>query len=104
MDLVVECYHLAKSFPDSEKYGLISQLQRAAVSVPANIAEGRQRRHQKEFLHHLSIAAGSLAEMETHLLIGERLHYIDNDMTEKILAKTAKVGKMINGLRKAIER
>jgi four helix bundle protein len=69
MDLVVTCHQLTKKFPDNEIYGLTSQLQRAAVSVPANIAEGNQRRHSKEFLQYLSIADAFLAELETHVLI-----------------------------------
>lgn len=62
MELVVECYDVSRSFPKYENYGLSSQLQRTAVSVPANIAEGNGRKHTKEYLHHLSIANGSLAE------------------------------------------
>ena len=65
MDFVVACYEVARDFPKTETYGLSSQLQRAAVSIPANIAEGRSRRHTREFIHHLSIAYGSLTEAET---------------------------------------
>ena len=64
MDLVVSCYRIAKSFPKNEIYGLTSQLQRAAVSIPANIAKGRARKSGKEFLRYLSIAYGSLAEID----------------------------------------
>jgi four helix bundle protein len=71
MDLVVSCYHTAERFSKSESYGLVTQLQRAAVSVPANIAEGQGRNHTKEFINHLSIAYGSLMEIETHLQIAE---------------------------------
>jgi len=67
MDLVVVCYQTTKGFPKSETYGLANQLQRAAVSIPANIAEGRERQHSKEFLQHLAIAYSSLAELETHV-------------------------------------
>lgn len=73
MDLVVMCYQLNKVFPKSEIYGLSSQLQRAAVSIPSNIAEGRQRQHSREFLQFLSIASGSLAEVETRVQIADRL-------------------------------
>lgn len=104
MDLVVMCYQMTKRFPKNEIYGLASQLQRAAVSVPANIAEGRQRQHSKEFLQHLSIAYGSLAEMETHIQIAERLNYIDEDSTNKVLDKTAELGRMLNGLRRSIRK
>ena len=75
MDLVVMCYKTTKEFPKSEIYGLASQLRRAAVSIPANIAEGHERQHSKEFLQHLSIAYGSLGEMETLVQIAERLKY-----------------------------
>lgn len=104
MDLVVICYQMCKEFPKKEIYGLTSQLQRAAVSIPANIAEGRQRRHSKEFLQYLSIAYGSLAELETHIQIAERLNYINKNQSKKGLDKTAEIGRMINGLRKSIEK
>jgi four helix bundle protein len=103
MDLVVDCYTLTKGFPKSETYGLASQLQRAAVSVPANIAEGRQRQHSKEFLQHLSIACGSLAELETHIEIARRLDYINEDQINDALDKSAEIGRMLNGLRRSIE-
>ena len=104
MDLVVSCYQMCKEFPKQEIYGLTIQLQRAAVSIPANIAEGRQRRHSKEFLQYQSIAYGSLAELETHIQIAERLNYINKNQSEKELEKTAEIGRMINGLRKSIEK
>ena len=104
MDLVVICYQMTRKFPRSEIYGLTSQLQRAAVSIPSNIAEGHQRRHSKEFLQHLSIAYGSLAELETHVEIASRLDYIDEDYANTVLNQTAEIGRMINGLRKSIEK
>ena len=104
MDLVVVCYRITKRFPGSEIYGLSSQLQRAAVSVPANIAEGRQRHYNKEFLHYLSIASGSLAEVETHIQIAGRLSYIDNDKMERVLDQAEEIGKMISGLRTSLKR
>lgn len=102
MDLVVECYRVTEGFPKNEVYGLGSQLQRAAVSIPANIAEGQGRQHPKEFLHFLSIVYGSLAELETHLHISERLHYIDSKLLEQLTTKSGEIGRMINGLRKAL--
>lgn len=104
MDLVVMCYQATRNFPKSEVYGLASQLQRAAVSIPANIAEGRERKHSKEFLQHLSIAYSSMAELETHIQIAERLNYINSTKTNQLLQKTAEIGRMINGLRKSVER
>lgn len=104
MDLVVECYQITKKFPKAEIYGLTSQLQRAAVSIPANIPEGRERQYTKEFLQHLSIAYGSLAELETHLQIAQRLDYLDMNHLKQMLDKTAEVGRMLNGLRKSLEK
>jgi four helix bundle protein len=104
MDLVVDCYQLTKSFPKTEVYGLNSQLQRAAVSIPANIAEGRQRQHSKEFIQHLSIACGSLAELETHIQIAWRLNYIDKTQLDETINRTVEIGKMLTGLRKSIEK
>ncbi|HUT28870.1 MAG TPA: four helix bundle protein [Sedimentisphaerales bacterium] len=104
MDLVVVCYQATKGFPKSEVYGLASQLQRAAVSVPANIAEGRERKSSREFVQHLSIAYSSLAELETHIQIAQRLDYISADKTSSLLETTAEVGRMLNGLRKSIRK
>ena len=104
MDLVTECYETTEAFPSSERYGLAGQLQRAAVSVPANIAEGQARQHTREFIQHLSIASGSLAELETHVQIAQRLGYIADERTEKILSQCAEIGKMLNGLRTSLRR
>ena len=103
MDFVVECYRMTGTFPKSEVYGLTSQLQRAAVSVPANIAEGQGRQHDKEFLQHLAIAYGSLAEVETHIQIGCRLRYIDGEKENRMLERAARIGRMLNGLRRSVE-
>ena len=76
MDLVEEVYTASRSFPREEIYGLTSQLRRAAVSIPSNIAAGQGRRTTADFLRHLSIAYGSLREVETQILIATRLHYL----------------------------
>ena len=76
VDMVVMVYELTRELPTEEKYGLISQMQRAAVSVPANIAEGYGRVHRGDYVHHLSIARGSLAELETHITIAVRLDFL----------------------------
>ena len=102
MELVVECYQITKSFPKNEVFGLAGQLQRAAVSVPANIAEGRARQHTKEFLQSLSIAYGSLAELETHIDIAKRLGYIRVETAVEMIDKTSTIGRMLNGLRKSL--
>ena len=99
MDLVVACYQVTKKFPKTEIYSLTSQLQRSAVSVPSNIAEGRGKRGTKEFLRHLAIAYGSLTELETHIQIAQRLLYVDQNESSQLLEQTAQVGRMINGLR-----
>jgi four helix bundle protein len=77
VELAEQVYRLTQHFPKQEMYGLSVQIQKAAVSVPANIAEGHARDSTKEFLHHLSISLGSLAELETQLILAERLAYID---------------------------
>src|SRR5262249_42002429 len=104
MDLVVDCYKLASQFPKTELYGLASQLQRPAVSVPANIAEGQGRSHTREFINHLSIAYGSLMEVETHVQIASRLHYLDDPSLDAVLAKTGELGRMLNGLIQSLTR
>jgi four helix bundle protein len=103
MDLAVVCYELTQRFPRSETYGLSNQLQRAGVSIPSNIAEGRARHHSGEFLHHISIAYGSLAEVETLTAIAARLKYISDRQAEEVLEKTAEIGRMLNGLRSSIK-
>jgi four helix bundle protein len=98
MDLVVTSYESAKRLPGHELYGLIAQIQRAAVSIPANIAEGHGRRHRGDYLHHLSIARGSLLELETHFLIAVRLKYLQANDVQLILKSTDELGRMISGL------
>ncbi len=103
MDLVVRCYELSRCLPDSERYGLVSQLRRAAVSIPANIAEGWGRNSTKDFIRFLSIAFGSLTEVETHIQIAERLGYTTTDEVTRLLQQTSEVSKMLVGLRKSLE-
>jgi four helix bundle protein len=98
MDLVATIYMVSKQFPNEEIYGLTSQVRRAAVSVPSNIAEGQGRRSTKEFLHHLSIAHGSLREVETQILIAERLSYIKHTEVTQLIELAGDVGRLINGL------
>jgi four helix bundle protein len=103
MDLAEMCYLATKSFPDSEKFGLISQICRSAASVPANIAEGHGREHTKEYLHHLSIAAGSVAELETHLMLSQRIGFLSEGELARLLDPTEEVGKMLTGLRQSLK-
>ena len=102
MELVEQVYLITQSFPRQEIYGLTSQIQRAAVSVPSNIAEGHTREHSKEFLHHLSIAQASLAELETQLEIAARLKYLLPEQLEKILQRVMSLGKQLYALRNAL--
>jgi four helix bundle protein len=103
MDFVVYCYRVTETFPKKELYGLASQFQRAAVSIPANIAEGQGRQHKKEFLQHVAIAYGSLAEVETYIQIAQRLDYVDAEKENQLFEKAGRIGRMLNGLRKSIQ-
>jgi four helix bundle protein len=104
MDLVVRCYELSARFPRDELFGLTSQLRRAAVSIPANISEGHGRSSTGAFLNHLSIAHGSVKELETHLLIAERLKYVTEASANDAVNAVLEVGRMLRGLRRSIER
>src|SRR5262249_2051625 len=103
MDLVEAVYRATSDFPSRELYGLPSQLRRAAVSVPSNIAEGEGRRSKREFSHHLSIAHGSLREVETQVLIARRLQYIQDDDMRRLLDLAGEVGRLITGLSKSLQ-
>ena len=103
MNFVDAVYQATERFPNSEQFGLRSQLQRAAVSIPANIAEGHGRKFTNVFLNHLSIASGSLMEVETLILIAQRRKYIAQDIVDGLLAQTDEIGKMLSGLRKSLK-
>jgi len=98
MDLVEMVYEATKIFPREELYGLTNQLRRAAVSVPSNIAEGHARNSTAEYRNFLSMARGSLAEVETQLLIAERLKYIDSEKLTALLSLQIEINKMTNTL------
>ena len=102
MDLTVQTYELTRRFPSEEKYGLSSQMRRAAASVPANIAEGQARRSKKEFLQMLSIARGSLAELETFVTLSERLGLIRRETSNSLLEDCAEINRMMNGLMRSL--
>ena len=102
MQLAKEIYLLTGTFPKSETYGLSSQVQRSATSVPANLAEGHAKNSTKDFLRHISIAQGSLAETETHLLLAESLGYAKPDQIVMILNKCAEERRMLSGLRRSL--
>jgi four helix bundle protein len=92
-------YRLTSSFPSDERYGLSSQMRRAAVSIPSNIAEGQARHATKEFLLFLSHAAGSLAELETQLILAERLGFCKIGNAKELQALVHEIQKMLSGLR-----
>jgi four helix bundle protein len=102
MDLIVTIYKMTAGFPKDELYGLTSQTRRSAVSIAANIAEGYGRTHRKEYLNHLSMAKGSLLELETHLLIANRINYISKENLIPIWEQTQKVGKLLSGLLRSL--
>ena len=104
MDLVVECYRLTQRFPPNEQYGLTSQIRRAAVSVPANIAEGFGRWHSKEFMRFLLTANGSLKGVETHLLISERLGLLLTSDSQKAMELSGEIGRMLASLRQKLSQ
>ncbi len=96
MDLVTDIYTATLTFPKAEMYGLSSQMRRAAVSVPSNIAEGATRQSEKEFIQFLCIALGSASELETQVLMAERLRYLDS--AAPILTRIDSVTRLLNGL------
>ena len=104
MDLVVECYAVAEQLPATERYELARQIRRSAVSVPSNIAEGYGRGHVGEYVQFLSIANGSLKELETQILIASRLAFIATADCEQILRQTAVVGRMLTVLRRKMHQ
>ena len=102
MELVETVWRLSARLPAEERFGMTSQLRRAAASVPANIAEGAERNGTGEFLHFLGIASGSLAETETFLLLAVRLGLIPDGRAEAALEQAATVGRMLNGLKRSL--
>ena len=103
MNVATEIYDWTKVFPKHEMYGLSSQLQRSAVSVPANIAEGHGRSTTRDYLRHLSIARGSLAELETEILLAKQIGYGDMEKAAQLLEGVAEVSRMLRGLQKALQ-
>lgn len=102
MDLVMAIYKVTRAFPKEELYGLTSQIRRAAVSVPSNIAEGHALKQTQAYMRHLAIASGSLAELQTQLDIASRLGYLTPEAT-KVLGQADEVGRMLAGLRRSLK-
>ena len=103
MDLVTEIYRVTHNFPKEELFGLTSQLRRAAVSIPSNIAEGKGRLSKGEFRQFLGNARGSLAEVETQLIIAQKISYLDEPEINRLLSQVEEVGKILNGLISAVK-
>jgi four helix bundle protein len=103
MKLAEEAYKASKKFPRSETYGLSAQLQRSAVSVPSNIAEGQGRRSKGDFARFLGIALGSIAEVETQVILAQRLGYLDATVAEGLLGQADRIGRMLLSLRRKMQ-
>src|SRR5208337_1604967 len=95
VDLVTEIYSITREFPREEVYGLTSQMRRSAVSIPSNIAEGQGRATKGEFVQFLAHARGSLFELETQILISERLGYLSPEIEKRLLAQSNEVGRIL---------
>jgi len=102
MELVTKIYSITNSFPNQERFGLTSQIQRAAVSIPANIAEGSAKSSNKDFARFLEMSIGSSFELETELIIALNLKYIDSVVFTNIETKINEIQKMINGFKQSL--
>ena len=104
MNLVVGVYRASDGFPVTERYGLTSQMRRAALSIPANVAEGHARRSDGVFLNHIRIALGSQAELATEIEVALRLGFLSKDAAAALLSELGSVRRMLHGLRRSVER
>lgn len=104
MALAEMCYRLTRQFPREEMYGMISQIRRAAASVPANIAEGWGRENQGEFIQFLKIAQGSLKELETHLLLAVRVELTTQELANPALKQCEELGKMLRAFLRSMQK
>ena len=104
MNLAEASYRLTAAFPSEEKYGLTSQIRRAAASVPANIAEGYGRNSRGSYVQFLHVAQGSLKELETHILLAQRLGFVGAPSSDAVLATCDAIGRMLLGLVRQLER
>ena len=103
MTLAESCYRLTRQFPREELFGLTSQIRRAAGSVPANIAEGHGRENTGNFVQHLRISQGSLKELETHLILAERVGILQAPELQRILVQCESLGKMVRALIRSLQ-
>ena len=102
-ELVLDIYNVTKTFPPTEQFGLTSQIQRAATSIPCNIAEGKGRGSSKDFKRFLLIARGSLEELKYQILLAKDLQYISEEKYNALLEKAMEIGRMLAGLIKSLE-
>jgi four helix bundle protein len=102
MDLCELVYKSTEGMPREERFGLTSQIRRAAVSIPSNIAEGQGLGSDGHFLHHLHISYGSLREVETHVMLANRLRFVDDAVGRILLERCGEVGRLLNGLMKSV--
>jgi len=103
VELTVAVYQLTKSLPADERFGLVSQMQRAATSIPANIAEGHGRESTQDFVRFLRIAQGSLKELETHVTVAHRLGFVSDQDIGPVLDETDRIGRMVRGLIRSLQ-
>ena len=103
VDLVASVYKITKTFPKEELYTLTSQIRRAAISIPSNISEGRAKRSTKDFMRFIAMASGSAAELETQIVIGERLGYINSEQKGILLNEIGSIARMLNKLYASLE-
>jgi four helix bundle protein len=103
MGIVTEIYQITNTFPSHERFGLISQMQRSAVSIPSNIAEGSAKTSNKDFARFLEISIGSSYELETQLIVSFNLKYIETAVYEDLSFKISEIQKMINGFKNKLD-
>ena len=104
MELVEQVYKISNKLPKEEKFGLISQIRRCSISIPSNIAEGAGRNSNKEFIHFLSIANGSLSELKTQLILISRLKFISQDKINELLSLSDEIQRMIYSLQNSLKK
>ena len=104
MHLAEDCYRVTKAFPREELFGMVTQIRRASASIPANIAEGWGREGTREYIQFLRVAQGSLKELETHVILCQRVGLLNKDQAESILARCTQVGKMARSLIGSLQR
>src|SRR5689334_19802516 len=104
MALVEDCYRVTARFPQSELYGLTSQVRRAAVSIPANVAEGHSRRETKPYRHYVSLAIGSHGELETYFELSTRLGFLTQADKNRLMSQCDSIGRLLSGLHRSLKQ